>query len=174
MSSRTGEATAHALLGRRGLRAPAVVLIAASLAVAGCITTVERSSSPGASGGSAAAPFPSPVPGPTGPTPVPSFVRPTPTPAPTFLVYVVKTGDNLGTIARRYGTTARSIAFWNRGSYPTLDPEAAKYRPDLVRIGWTLLLIPNVTFDEQSLPGPSTSASDSVDVSPPGDSSAPS
>ncbi|HZC32358.1 MAG TPA: LysM domain-containing protein [Candidatus Bathyarchaeia archaeon] len=139
------------------MSASAVVAIAASLTLAGCIAAVERSGSPGVSGGSAVTLFPSPVPGPTGPTPVPSFVRPTPTPAPTFLVYVVKTGDNLGTIARRYGTTARSIAFWNRGSYPTLDPEAATYRPDLVRIGWTLLLIPNVTFDEQSLPGPSTS-----------------
>jgi hypothetical protein len=159
MTSRTRKATKAALLGRRALSAPAIVAIAASFTLAGCIATVERSGSPGASGGSAAAPFPSPVPGPTGPTPVPSFVRPTPTPAPTFLIYVVKTGDNLGTIARRYGTTARSIAFWNRGSYPTLDPEAANYRPDLVRIGWTLLLIPNVTFDEQSLPGPSTTDS---------------
>jgi LysM repeat protein len=159
MSSRTRKVAAAALLGRRALSAPAIVAIAASLTLAGCIATVERSGSPGASGGSSATPLSSPVPGPTGPTPVPSFVRPTPTPAPTFLIYVVKTGDNLGTIARRYGTTARSIAFWNRGSYPTLDPEAANYRPDLVRIGWTLLLIPNVTFDEQSLPGPSTSDS---------------
>ena len=43
------------------------------------------------------------------PTPIPSFVRPTPTPAPTFLVYVVKAGDNLDRIARRFGTTGRSI-----------------------------------------------------------------
>jgi len=162
MSSQTGKAAAAALPGRRTLSAPAIVAIAASLTLAGCIAAVERSGSPGVpgvSGGSPGTPLPSPVPGPSGPTPVPSFVRPTPTPAPTFLIYVVKTGDSLGTIARRYGTTARSIAFWNRGSYPTLDPEAANYRPDLVRIGWTLLLIPNVTFDEQSLPGPSTTDS---------------
>ena len=159
------------------MSAPAVVVIAASLSLAGCIATVERSGSPGVSGGSGGSvvtPVISPVPGPTGPTPVPSFVRPTPTPAPTFLLYVVKSGDNLGTIARRYGTTARSIAFWNRGTYPTLDPEAANYRPDLVRIGWTLLLIPNVTFDEQTLPGPSTNPTTTLDVAPPSDSSAPS
>jgi LysM repeat protein len=159
----------------RKTSAAAVVAIAASLSMAGCIATVERSSTPGfpgGSGGSAATPVPSPVPGPTGPTPVPSFVRPTPTPAPTFLVYVVKTGDNLNTIAHRYGTTARSIAFWNRGRYPNLDPEAANYRPDLVRIGWTLVLIPNVTFDEQTLPGPSTNPTESLDAVP-SDSGAP-
>jgi hypothetical protein len=174
MTNRTRTVAAPALLVTRVLGAPAVVAIAASLSIAGCIAAVDRSSSPGGFGGSAATLVPSPVPGPTAPTPVPSFVRPTPTPAPTFLLYVVKAGDNLGTIARRYGTTARSIAFWNRGTYSTLDPESAHYRPDLVRIGWTLVLIPNVTFDEQTLPGPTTNPTASPDAAAPSDSSAPS
>ena len=75
--------------------------------------------------------------------------------APTFLVYTVGTGDNLNTIAQQFGTTARSIAFWNRGTYPILDPESSGYRPNLLRVGWTLLVIPNVVFDEQTLPEPS-------------------
>jgi LysM domain len=99
-------------------------------------------------------------PGPTGPTPRPSFVPPTPTPEPTFLVYVVKKGDSLNTIAHKFGTTARSIAFWNRATYPSLDPESAHYRPDLLKLGWTLFLRPNDVVDEQELPEPSSSADD--------------
>ncbi len=83
------------------------------------------------------------------------FIRPTPTPAPTFLVYTVVRGDSLGTIAKRFGTTARSIAFWNRETHPTLDPEGTDYRPNVLQVGWTLVLIPNAVFDEQTLPEPS-------------------
>ena len=85
---------------------------------------------------------------------------------PTFVAYVVKSGDNLNTIAHRYGTTARSIAFWNRGTYPSLDPEAAGYRPNVVRLGWTLVLIPNVIFDEQTLPGPTPNPTDPAAADP--------
>ena len=84
-----------------------------------------------------------------------AFVRPTPTPAPTFLVYSVKAGDNLNSIAHQFGTTGRSIAYWNGATYPSLDPESPQYRPGLLKIGWTLQIIPNVTFDEQTLPEPS-------------------
>jgi hypothetical protein len=126
------------------------------LAVAGCLPAGTRGTAPaGTTGSLGAVATPTPTPGPTGPTPSPSFVRPTPTPAPTFLVYTVATGDSLNTIAHKFGTTARSIAFWNRTTYPTLDPESRSYRPNTVRIGWTLLVIPNVIFDEQSLPQPS-------------------
>jgi LysM domain len=110
--------------------------------------------SAGPSGGAGAATS-SVAPVPTGPTPSPSFGRPTPTPMPTFLVYTVARGDSLNTIAHRFGTTARSIAFWNRATHPSLDPESAGYRPNLLEVGWTLVLIPNVTFDEQTLPEPS-------------------
>jgi hypothetical protein len=89
---------------------------------------------------------------PSGPTPSPSFVRPTPTPLPSFLSVVVKRGDSLNTIAHAHGTTARSIAFWNRATYPTLDPESSRYSPNSIRVGWTLVLIPGVVFDEDTLP----------------------
>jgi hypothetical protein len=98
---------------------------------------------------------PTAPPRPSGPTPRPSFVPPTPTPVPTFLVYTVASGDNLNSIAHHFGTTARSIAFWNRATYPTLDPEASNYKPGLLQVGWTLMVIPNAVFDEQELPEPS-------------------
>ena len=101
------------------------------------------------------------VPGP--PTPRPPIVPPTPTPAPTFFVYTVAPGDSLNTIAHRYGTTARSIAFWNRATYPSLDPLSPTYKPGLVKIGWTLFLIPNDVVDEDALPEPSADASDPAD-----------
>lgn len=88
------------------------------------------------------------TPAPTSPTPPPSFVRPTPTPLPTFLSYVVKPGDTLDAIARAHGTTARSLAFWNRVAYPSLDPDSAGYAPDRIAIGWVLLLVPDIEIDE--------------------------
>ena len=88
---------------------------------------------------------------------------PTPTPVPTFLVYTVRTGDSLNTIAHRFGTTARSIAFWNREVYPSLDPMSAAYKPNRLDIGWTLFLIPNDVVDEQELPDPSTDAGTTPD-----------
>lgn len=95
-----------------------------------------------------AVPTPTPAAGPSGPPAPPSFVRPTPTPLPTFLGYVVKSGDTLDSIARAHGTTARSIAFWNRSVYPSLDPDSAAYAPDRIKIGWVLLLVPDIEIDE--------------------------
>ena len=85
---------------------------------------------------------------PTGPTPSPAFVRPTPTPLPTFLAYVVKRGDTLSSIAKAHRTTDRSIAFWNRTTYPSLDPDSPDYDPDRIEIGWVLLLVPDVEIEE--------------------------
>lgn len=102
--------------------------------------------SPAASIGPPSTPIPTPLP--TGPTPSPSFVRPTPTPLPTFLNYVVRSGDSLNSIAKAHGTTARSIAFWNRTRHPSLDPDAPDYEPDRIRIGWILQLIPGVEIEE--------------------------
>ena len=73
---------------------------------------------------------------------------------PTFMVYVVKRGDSLNKIAHRFGTKARSIAFWNRATYPSLDPESSRYSPNSIQVGWTLVLIPGVVFDENDLPEP--------------------
>lgn len=89
---------------------------------------------------------------PAGPTPIPTFTRPTPTPRPTFFAYRVRTGDTLITIARRFETTPDSIAYWNRATYPTLDPDSRRYNPNDIRVGWTLLLVPNKEVDPEDLP----------------------
>lgn len=86
----------------------------------------------------------------------PSFVRPTPRPSPTFLVYEVRAGDTLTSIARQFGTTARSIAYWNRAAYPSLDPDAPTYEPGLIKVGWILLLIPTTVVDEDELEEPAS------------------
>ena len=102
--------------------------------------------SPAESSGPPTTPTPSPAP--TGPTPSPSFVRPTPTPLPTFFSYVVKSGDTLRAIAKAHGTTERSIAFWNRTSHPSLDPDSPDYEPDRIKIGWVLRLVPGTEIDD--------------------------
>lgn len=92
-------------------------------------------------------------------SPSPSFIRPTPNPSPTFLAYQVRAGDTLTSIARLYGTTARSVAYWNRERYPSLDPDSTTYEPNRIEIGWTLLLIPTEVVDEDELPDPAPDAS---------------
>jgi hypothetical protein len=149
---------------RRGAIASPVLLLIATVLVTACIQSVARAVPSSGPAGSVITSTVPPLP--TGPTPVPSFVRPTPTPAPTFLAYVVKAGDNLDKIAHRFGTTGRSIAYWNRGTYPSLDPEAPGYSPNLVRVGWTLLLIPKVVVDEQTLAEPTPNPTDPSEASP--------
>jgi nucleoid-associated protein YgaU len=127
-----------------------MILIAA--AVGGCVPETVGSGSPAGERPLVASPTPSPLP--SGPSPSPSFVRPTPTPMPTFMAYVVRRGDSLNKIAHRFATTGRSIAFWNRATYPSLDPESSRYAPNTIQVGWTLVLIPGVVFDENSLPEP--------------------
>ena len=90
-----------------------------------------------------------------GPSVAPTFARPTPSPGPTFLTYRVKRGDTLNSIARRYHTTARSIAWWNRGRYPSLDPESSSYDPSTIRVGWMLVVLPGEVVDESNPPTPS-------------------
>jgi hypothetical protein len=145
----------------------AFLVVLTAILAAACLPSGTRGEGTGlfGSGGTGSA-EPSVSPAPTGPTPHPSFAPPTPTPEPTFLVYVVKKGDSLNTIAHRFKTTARSIAFWNRATYPSLDPESAKYRPDLLKLGWTLFLRPNDVVDEQELPEPSSSADGTTDQAP--------
>ena len=147
-----------------------VLGLAAILALAGtvaaCLPPASRgaSSQPGGTGGdgSSAEASVAPTPRPTRPL---SFAPPTPTPAPTFAVYTVAGGDNLNIIARKFGTSARSIAFWNRATYPSLDPESDAYRPDLLKVGWTLFVIPNVVLtDDEAPPLPSDEAA--ADPSP--------
>jgi hypothetical protein len=109
----------------------------------------------------------------------PSFVRPTPGPSPTFLVHVVRAGETLTSIARLYGTTARSIAYWNRERYPSLDPDSEGYDPNRIVVGWTLQVIPTEVVDEADLPEPTPTPSPGLTPSesggsPAGSSAAPS
>jgi len=106
------------------------------------------------------------MPSTAGPSVRPSFVHPTPTPQPTFLAYVVKRGDTLTSIARAHRTTARSIAFWNRIQHPSLDPDSPSYSPNRIEVGWILLIVPDMEFDPEDLPGESTPASPSPSTSP--------
>ena len=121
-----------------------VVVIAGALLLPGLL---------GGTAGSTARPGTSAVPSPTPASP--TFIRPTPSPAPTFTAYVVKSGDTLSSIAREFRTTARSIAWWNRGAHPVLDPESPKYDPDHLEVGWVLNVLPDTVVDENNPPTPS-------------------
>lgn len=102
--------------------------------LAGCLPTGIRPTP---------APPGTPTPAPTAvPTPSPTPGPPTPTPGPTFALHRVVSGDSLTSLARRFHTSGRSLAYWNRDRYPTLDPESAKYQPDRLDIGWVLRVIP--------------------------------
>jgi hypothetical protein len=151
------------------LLAPLIVLTA--VAAAGCLPSGTRGEGTGPFGSGESGP-PAPSTSPAS-APRPTLGRPTPTPEPTFLAYVVKKGDSLNSIAHKFKTTARSVAFWNRATYPSLDPESAKYRPDLLKLGWTLLVRPNDVVDEQELPEPSSSADESGDLGDSGDAGDP-
>ena len=106
--------------------------------------------------GRGAGPQASAMPPPTpSPSPVESFAYPTPSPEPTFLPYRVAVGDTLTSIAKRFRTTNRSIAWWNRGTYPSLDPESPTYKPNAIKVGWRLVLLPGQVVDENNPPTPS-------------------
>lgn len=122
-----------------------------------CIPTGARvpTRSPTSAEPSASIAIASPSPSPSGPSTRPSFIYPTPTPLPTFFIYQVRPGDTLTSIARAHGTTGRSIAFWNRARYPSLDPDSSTYSPNRIEVGWELLLIPDVELDPEELPEPS-------------------
>jgi hypothetical protein len=125
----------------RAMRAPCLALLAALFAGSCALESPVVSPRPSAVAPAAESPA----------SPSPSFVRPTPNPSPTFLVYEVRPGDTLTLIASEFGTTARSIAYWNREQYPSLDPDSPEYEPDRIGIGWTLRLIPTAVFDEEEL-----------------------
>jgi LysM domain len=122
----------------RGRRLPAAALVVA-LAVSGCLPTSIRPTlvpEPSVPPVTSAPPAtPSPTPGP-----------PTPTPGPSFATYTVVRGDNLTSVAKKFHTSPRSLAYWNRAKYPTLDPESAKYAPDNLKAGWVLQVIPSAEY----------------------------
>ncbi|MCU0484392.1 MAG: polysaccharide deacetylase family protein [Chloroflexi bacterium] len=127
-------------------RAPtrlAIVALLAALLLGGC-----------QAGPSGSAP-PSP-PGPVSPTaPGNRPLRPTPAPSPTFAGYAVRRGDTLDDIARRLSTTRDSLAYWNRATYPSLDPDSPAYDPDRIEVGWVLVYLPGAVVDPENLPGAS-------------------
>jgi hypothetical protein len=109
-----------------------------ALLVAGCLPASIRATPP-----------PTPTPAPTAtppPTPTPTPGPPTPTPAPTFASYKVRSGDTLTSIAKRFHTSPRSISYWNRDRYPTLDPESPRYAPDNLKAGWVLQVMPGQEY----------------------------
>lgn len=122
---------------------PTLTLAVAVIVVAACGMEAAPSGAAGPTGSRATAAVT--------PSASPSFVRPTPNPSPTFLVYEVGPGDTLTSIAREFGTTARSIAYWNRDTYPSLDPDSASYDPDRIGVGWVLRLIPTGVVNEDEL-----------------------
>ncbi len=112
------------------------------------------------------APTPTPSPSPTvAPTEV-VFVRPTPSPQPTFEHYTVQARDTLTSIAKAFRTTARSIAWWNRGTYPSLDPESPTYKPDSIKAGWVLVILRGEVVDDANPPTPSPAPTTSARPSP--------
>ncbi len=154
----------------RGPAFDTLALVLFLLAVVLLAACVPEPTNRAEASGIVAAATPTPEPTPAGPTPTPSFVRPTPTPQPTFFVYTVKRGDNLGKIAKQYGTDGRSVAYWNRVAHPSLDPDSDQYRPDYLVVGWTLDLIPNTVVDPENLPpGPPTPSPDPTVVPDPSD-----
>jgi peptidoglycan/xylan/chitin deacetylase (PgdA/CDA1 family) len=140
---------------RTGLDSPwlAAALVVVVLALVGVVLLMpgllgpapDASASPGQS--AVATPSPSAA--------APTFVRPTPSPVPSFAAFVVHPGDTLSSIAKQFRTTARSIAWWNRGAYPTLDPESEAYDPNHLEVGWVLMVLPDSVVDENNPPTPS-------------------
>jgi peptidoglycan/xylan/chitin deacetylase (PgdA/CDA1 family) len=125
-----------------------------SVSLVGCLVACSPTASSLPSGPVAVA-----SPSPSASRGVPSFIPLMPAPSPTFLTYRVKAGDSLESIARRFSTTGRSIAYWNRAIYPSLDPDSPGYAPNQIAIGWALVLIPGETVDPSELPEASPSQS---------------
>lgn len=118
------------------MRAPrftvTVVIVSAAMIVGACLPAAIRPTP---------TPSPRPTPVPTVAPPTATPAPPTPTPGPTFELHKVVRGDSLISLARKYHTTARSIAYWNRAKYPSLDPESAKYNPNGLKRGWVLQIM---------------------------------
>ena len=134
----------------------ALTMIGAILLVPGLLPGAPETPAPVASCAVSCTPSPPAGTGPGATASAPaSFIRPTPMPEPTFVSYVVRPGDSLGSIARTFATTARSLAWWNRGTYPSLDPESGAYDPNHIEPGWTLVVIPGIIVDDLHPPTPS-------------------
>jgi hypothetical protein len=149
---------------RRSLAAAAAAGILVALVLASCVPQPVARRTPGPGGTSPAVTVVPASATPAGPTPSLTFSRPTATPQPTFFSYRVRTGDTVTSIAREFQTTARSIGYWNRDAYPSLDPDSSRYNPNDIRVGWTLLLIPGVEVDPDEITPPPTAAPASTEA----------
>jgi peptidoglycan/xylan/chitin deacetylase (PgdA/CDA1 family) len=78
-------------------------------------------------------------------------------------------GETLANIARGYDTTWQSLLYWNRATYPSLDPDDASYDPDVIRVGWALRLIPgtSVPFEAPLPTHPATPMPTTPPTAPP-------
>jgi peptidoglycan/xylan/chitin deacetylase (PgdA/CDA1 family) len=111
--------------------------------------------------GCAISPSPSPVPSsewlsqPSSPT-VSSSVGPTASPTgsltgspggapspPAPLVYTVRPGDTLASIAARFVTSWQSLVYWNQSQIPGLNPSNPAYDPNAISVGWQLTVEPD-------------------------------
>lgn len=102
---------------RPGLGLPAILRLGTVAAlVSGCVTV---------------APGPEATPTPI-PTPIVSAGPPTPTPQPTATTYVVRSGDNLNSIARRFGLTV--------GQLLAANPDITD--PNRIRVGQVMIIPP--------------------------------
>ena len=129
-----------------------MALLLVTIVTGGCATSVDPSANPA----SAPTPGATPPAGPSASAPDRPF-RPTPGPSPTFASYVVQRGDTLLGLAARFATTARSLAYWNRARYPSLDPDSIAYAPNRIDVGWTLDYLPGEVVDADSAPAVSAS-----------------
>ena len=112
-------------------------LVTIALTVTACLPASIRPATP---------PPPTPTVAPTATPAATPTPAPTPTPGPSFTLYTVARGDTLTRIARRFKTDGRSIAYWNRDEHPSLDPESARYRPNDIKLGWVLKLLPGQAY----------------------------
>ena len=148
--------------GRSRSTRRAIAFAALAVVLAACLPTTVRPTPSGAGPATpGATPSATAAPSPTR-TPVP-----TPTPGPTFLVHTVTAGETLLGIGRRYGTSGRSIAYWNRDTYPTLDPDAPGYDPNRIEVGWTLRILPGQEYvPPDETPRPSVTPQPSLAIPP--------
>jgi LysM domain-containing protein len=149
---------------RAGLAATLAALIVVIVAGACVPQPAGRRTQPPAASAAGRATATPPSPTPATPSPSLTFSRPTATPQPSFFVYRVRSGDTVTSIARKHETTERSIGYWNRDTYPTLDPESSRYNPNDIRVGWRLRLIPGVEVDPDEITPPPTVPAASEEV----------
>lgn len=147
---------------RRSLVVPVMVGLVIALTASACglgaLPTRRPTEAPPATATPTAVPTVTPA-----PTPIPTA---TPKPTPTPIVHVVKRGENLIAIARRYKTTPQSIGVWNRAAHPSLDPTSPKYDPNRIEVGWRLTIIPGVTVDPNAPASPDVTPEPTLELSP--------